>query len=72
LLALVDNIQVRRNDEREMQRAAQDLAWIDTALEQLAAGGPARAAQARRLGQEVAAGISLSALAMLLLIAALS
>jgi hypothetical protein len=71
LLALLDDAQARRNDEYEVQQAARDLARIDTALVILASGGPARADQARRLGQEVAAGIGLSVLALLLVIAAL-
>jgi hypothetical protein len=71
LLALLDDIPARRNDEHEVQQAVRDLGRIDTALARLANGGPLRAERARRLGQEVAAGIGLSALAMLLLIAAL-
>ncbi len=71
LLNLLDDPQARRNDEHEVQRAAGDLGRLDAMLAQLAAGGPARAERARRLGQEVAAGIGLSALAMLLVIAAL-
>ena len=54
-----------------MQRAAGDLGRLDAMLARLAAGGQASAERARRLGQEVAAGIGLSALAMLLVIAAL-
>lgn len=71
LLALLEDAQARRNDEREVQQAARDLARIDAALVGIVNGGPVRAERARRLGQEVAAGIGLSALAMLLLIAAL-
>ena len=71
LLALLEDTQARRNDEREVQQAARDLARIDAALAGIVNGGPVRAERARRLGQEVAAGIGLSALAMLLLIAAL-
>jgi hypothetical protein len=71
LLNLLDDPQARRSDEHEVQRAAGDLGRLDAMLARLAAGGPARAERARRLGQEVAAGIGLSALAMLLVIAAL-
>jgi hypothetical protein len=71
LLALLDDPQARRSDERALQQATRDLARIDAALVRLATGGPVRAEQARRLGQEVAAGIGLSALALLLVIAAL-
>jgi hypothetical protein len=71
LVALLDDSQARRTDERERQLAARNLGWIDATLEGIATGGPVRAERARRLGQEVAAGIGLTALAMLLLIAAL-
>jgi eukaryotic-like serine/threonine-protein kinase len=71
LLALLDDAQTRHSDDREVQQAARDLARLDAALAGLANGGSIRAEQARRLGQEVAAGIGLCALAMLLLIAAM-
>jgi hypothetical protein len=71
LLALLDDPQSHRSDENDVRRATGDLARLDAALAQLAAGGPGRAEQARRLGQEVAAGVGLSALALLLVIAAL-
>jgi hypothetical protein len=70
LLALLDDPQAHRSDDDEVQQAARDLARIDAALAMLAAGGPARGEQARRLGQEVAAGLGLSALALMLVIAA--
>ncbi len=70
LQGLLDDLQAHRSDDRDMQQASRELAGIDTMLAQLAAGGPARAEQARRLGQEIAAGLGLSALALLLLIAA--
>ncbi len=71
LLALLDDPQARRNDELERQVAVRNLGWLDATLAGIANGAPARAEQARRLGQEVAAGVGLTALAMLLLIAAL-
>ena len=71
LLILLDDTQARRNDDREVQKAVRDLGRIDAALAGLALGGSVRAERARRLGQEVAAGVGLSALAMLLMIAAL-
>jgi hypothetical protein len=71
LLALLDDTQARRNDDREVQKAVRDLGRIDAALAGLAMGGSVRAERARRVGQEIAAGVGLSALAMLLLIAAL-
>jgi eukaryotic-like serine/threonine-protein kinase len=71
LLTLLDDSQAHRNDEREVQQAVRDLGRLDAALAGLANGGSVRADRARRIGQEVAAGIGLSALAMLLMIAAL-
>ncbi len=71
LLALLDDPQAHRSDDHEVQGAARDLARIDAELAQLASGGPLRAEQARRLGQEIAAGLGLSALALVLVIAAL-
>ena len=71
MLTLLDDTQARRNDDREVQKAVSDLGRIDAALAGLAMGGSVRAERARRLGQEVAAGIGLSALALLLVIAAL-
>jgi hypothetical protein len=71
LLTMLDDADTRRNDDRDVQRAARDLALIDTVLIRLGRDGPARAEQARRIGQEVAAGVGLTALATLLMIAAL-
>jgi eukaryotic-like serine/threonine-protein kinase len=71
LLALLDDPQAHRSDDHEVKGAARDLARIDAALALLASGGPLRAEQARRLGQEIAAGLGLSALALMLVIAAL-
>jgi hypothetical protein len=70
LLALLDDTQAHRSDNNEVREATRALARIDATLVQIAAGGPARGEQARRLGQEVAAGLGLSALALLLVIAA--
>jgi hypothetical protein len=71
LLSLLDDAQAHRSDDQEAQQATRQLAQLDAALAQLANGGPGRAEQARRLGQEIAAGLGLSALALLLMIAAL-
>jgi hypothetical protein len=70
-LALLEDPRAREQDEQDAHAAAMELARIDATLARLATGGPERAEQARRLGQEIAAGIGLSALAMLLIIAAL-
>ena len=71
LLALLEDPQAHRNDELERQVAVRNLGWLDATLAGIATGAPARAEHARRLGQEVAAGLGLTALAMMLLIAAL-
>jgi hypothetical protein len=71
LMTLLDDGATRRSDERDVQQAVRDLSLIDAVLARLATGGSARAEQARKIGQEVAAGIGLTALATLLMIAAL-
>ena len=70
LLAMLDDAEARGADETESHRAAEELMRIDAELARLAHGGPGRADQARRLGQEVAAGIGMAALATLLVAAA--
>ena len=70
LLAMLDDADSSHADETESHHAAEELARIDAELARLAAGGKLRAEQARRLGQEVAAGIGLAALATLLIAAA--
>ena len=61
----------RSADAREAHEAAQELARIDTELAQIAGGAPGRAATAARLGQEIAAGFGLAALATVLAVAVL-
>lgn len=70
LLAMLDDAEARRADETESRQAADELMRIDVELARLASDGPARADHARRLGQEVAAGLGLAALAGLLVAAA--
>jgi hypothetical protein len=70
LLAMLDDPDSRHADETESHHAAEELTRIDAELARLASGGKLRAEQARRLGQEVAAGIGLAALATLLVAAA--
>ena len=61
----------RSADAREAHEAALGLARIDTELAQIAGGAPGRAATAARLGQEIAAGFGLAALATVLAVAVL-
>jgi hypothetical protein len=61
----------RNADANEAREAAQQLARIDAELAQIAGGARGRAASAARLGQEIAAGFGLTALATVLAVAAL-
>ncbi len=61
----------RAQDAEGMRRAAVAVQRIDAALAAIAAGAPARAETARRLGQEIAAGIGLAAVAGTLAVLAL-
>jgi hypothetical protein len=61
----------RSADSREAHEAALGLARIGTELAQIAEGAPGRAAAAARLGQEIAAGLGLAALATVLAVAVL-
>lgn len=61
----------RSADANEARKAAQQLARIDGELAQIAGGAQGRAASAARLGQEIAAGFGLTALATVLAVAAL-
>jgi eukaryotic-like serine/threonine-protein kinase len=58
-------------DANEAQQASETLVRIDGELAQIASGAQARAASAARLGQEIAAGFGLVALATALAVAAL-
>ena len=61
----------RSADAREAHEAAEELERIDMELAQIAGGAPGRAATAARLGQEIAAGFGLAALATVLAVAVL-
>ena len=61
----------RSADAREAHEAAEGLKVIDTELAQIARGALGRAAAAARLGQEIAAGFGLAALATVLALAVL-
>jgi hypothetical protein len=71
MLAAVDDPAARGADAQEAQHAASQLSRIDMELAQIANGAAARAAAASRLGQEIAAGFGLTALATVLAVAAL-
>jgi hypothetical protein len=71
MLHLLDDPGGRSADAREAQEAAAALAGLDTELAQISGGTGDRTATATRLGQEIAAGLGLAALAVALVIAAL-
>jgi len=66
MLALLDDPTGRDADAREAQQAAAELARIDAELAQIAAGAAARSGLAGRIGQEIAAGLGLATLAIML------
>jgi hypothetical protein len=66
MLALVGDPVARDTDAREAQRASGELGRIDAELGQIAAGAGSRASLASRLGQEIAAGVGLATLAIVL------
>jgi eukaryotic-like serine/threonine-protein kinase len=72
MLALVDDPAGRDADARQAQLAAIEVGRIDTELAQIAGGADSRASMASRLGQEIAAGIGLATLAIVLAVVALS
>ncbi|HEY1932015.1 MAG TPA: hypothetical protein VGG99_08390 [Acetobacteraceae bacterium] len=71
MVALLEDPPGRRADAQAAHIAAAELAQIDAELQQIAAGAAGRGATAERIGQEVAAGIGLAALAVILALAAL-
>ena len=71
MLQVLEDPAGRTADAQEAQEAARELARIDAELAQIASGAQQRAASAARLGQEIAAGFGLAALATVLAVAAL-
>lgn len=59
IVALLDDAAAREADEHGLQRATASVAKIDAELDKIATGAPARLAQARRIGRDVAAGAGL-------------
>jgi hypothetical protein len=71
MLQALDDPAGRIADAREASEAVLELARTDFELAQIASGGPRRTATAARLGQEIAVGLGLTALAIALVVAAL-
>jgi eukaryotic-like serine/threonine-protein kinase len=71
MLHVLDDPGARSADAQEAQDAAVTLAGLDTELAQITGGAAIRTATATRVGQEIAAGLGLAALAAALVIAAL-
>jgi hypothetical protein len=71
LLAALDDPVARGTDSLEAQRAAEELHRVDAELALIAGGAAGRTVTANRLGQEIAAGLGLAALATVLAVVAL-
>ena len=71
MLAVLENPAGRAADAREAMEAADQLGRIDAELRSIAGGSSQRSLSAYRLGQEIAAGFGLVALATVLAVAAL-
>ncbi len=71
MLAALDDPAARSADSHEAQQAADTLGRIDAELARIAGGAAGRNATAQKLGQEIAAGLGLAALATVLAVAAL-
>jgi hypothetical protein len=71
MLAVLEDPVARSADAREAQEAVEQLSRIDAELRSIANGASQRSLSAYRLGQEIAAGFGLVALATVLAVAAL-
>lgn len=71
MLTLLEDPPGHAADNEGFRAAVADLARLDAALRNIAGGGAPRGEIAARLGQEIAAGLGLSAVAATLLLAAL-
>ncbi len=71
MLAALDDPTARSADLQEAQQAVAALGRIEAELAQIAGGTAGRVVTAQRLGQEIAAGLGLAALATVLAVAAL-
>jgi hypothetical protein len=72
MLALLDDANAKAADEQGAREAEQMVRRIDAELAQLEADGPARAEEARRIGQELAVAAALVAMAITVMAAALA
>ncbi len=70
MFALLQDTASLEVDRSEVQAVESELARLDLALKGIEGGSQARAAMASRIGQEIAAGLGLTALALALLAAA--
>jgi hypothetical protein len=70
MLQVLEDPAARSEDAQEAQQAVLALESIDAELVRIANGATTRAAMAARIGQEVAAGFGLAALAAVLAVAA--
>jgi eukaryotic-like serine/threonine-protein kinase len=71
MLQVLDDPSARNTDARQAQEAAAMVAAVEAELADIGSGAPGRAEAATRLGQEIAAGFGLAAMAAALVIAAL-
>jgi hypothetical protein len=71
ILALIEDPARRAADHQGARSAADELMRIDSELASLLGGGAHRSEHAARIGQEIAAGIGLAALAATMLLAAI-
>jgi hypothetical protein len=71
MVALFDDAEARAGDALGAHQAAEAVIRIDAQLLHIAQGGEERGETARRIGQEIAAGAGLAALAIMLALAAL-
>jgi hypothetical protein len=71
LLGLFDDALARAADQQGARQATEEVLRIDEELRRIAAGGSERILAARRVGQEIAAGAGLAALATVLAMAAM-
>jgi hypothetical protein len=71
MVGLMEDSGARAADEQGMQHATMTVQGIDQELALIASSGPHRTLSARRIGQEIAAGTGIVALALMLVLAAL-
>ncbi len=70
MLTVIEDPVARARDTQGLKEARRSLDGIDDELARIAAGAPLRAEKARHLGQEIAAGAGLAAVALMLVMMA--